>query len=72
MNPVVEQHKNNFLIYIKDKFKLLVQNDIIVSLLIDEIHLKPYFDYKGGNIVGLANNTNEVATSAFASMFSGV
>ena len=41
-------------------------------LLIDEIHLKPYFDYKGGNVVGLANNTNEVATSAFAFMLSNV
>ena len=72
MSPVVEQNNNNFLMYIKNKFKLLVQKDITVSLLIDEIHLKPYFDYKGGNVVGLANNTNEVATSAFAFMFSCV
>ena len=41
-------------------------------LLIDEIHLKPYFDYKGGNVVGSANNTNEVAASAFAFMLSSV
>ena len=33
MNPVVEQHNNNFLMYIKNKFKLLVQKDITVSLL---------------------------------------
>ena len=72
MNLVVEQHKNNFFMYIKNKFKLLVQKDITVSLLIDEIHLKPYFDYKGGNVVGLANNINEVATSAFAFMLSCV
>ena len=73
MNPVVEQHNNNnFLMYIKNKFKLLVQKDITVSLLIDEIHLKPYFDCKGGNVVGLANNTNELATSAFAFMLSSV
>ena len=38
----------------------------------DEIYLKPYFDYKGGNVVGLANNTNEAATSAFAFMLSNV
>ena len=49
-----------------------MQKDITVSLLIDEIHLKPYFDYKGGNVVGLANNTNEVAISAFAFMLSSV
>ena len=72
MNPAVEQHDNNFLMYIKNKFKLLVQKDITVSLLVDEIHLKPYLDYKGGNIVGLANNSNEAATSAFAFMLSSV
>ena len=49
-----------------------MQKDITASLLIDEIHLKPYFDYKGVNVVGLANNTNEVATSAFAFMLSSV
>ena len=49
-----------------------MQKDITVSLLIDEIHLKPYFDYKGGHVVGLANNTNEVATSVFAFMPSSV
>ena len=72
MNPVVEQHNNNFLMYIKNKFKLLVQKDITVSLFIDEIHLKRYFDFKGANVVGLANNTNEVATSAFTFMLSSV
>ena len=72
INPVVEQHKNNFLMYIKNKFKLLVQKDITVSLLIDEIYQKPYFDHKGGNVVGIANNTNEVATSAFAFMLSSM
>ena len=49
-----------------------MQKDITVSLLIDEIHLKPYFDYNGGNVVGLANNTKEVATSTFAFMLSSV
>lgn len=72
MNSVIEQPDNNFLMYIKSKFKLLMQNDITVSLLVDEIHLKPYLDYKGGNIVGLANNSNEPATSAFAFMLSSV
>ena len=57
--------------YIKNKFKLLVQKDTTVSLLVDEIHLKPYTDYKGGNIFGLSDNSNE-ATSAFAFMLSSV
>ena len=66
-----EQH-NNFLMYIKNKFKLLVQQDTTVSLLVDEIHLKLYIDYKGGNIAGLSDNSNEAATSAFAFMLSSV
>ena len=49
-----------------------MQNDTTVSLLVDEIHLKPYFDYKGGNIVGLSDNSNEAATSAFVFMVSTV
>ena len=57
--------------YIKNEFKLRVQKDI-VSLLVDEIHLKPYFDYKGGNIVDISDNSNEAATSAFALMLSSV
>ena len=71
MNPLIEQHDNNFLMYIKNKFKFLVQNDTTVSLL-DEIHLKPYFDYKGGNIVGLSDNSNEAAMIAFTFMLSSV
>ena len=58
--------------YIKNKFKLPLQNDTTVSLLVDEIHLKPYFDYKGGNIAGLSDNSNKAATSAFAFMLSSV
>ena len=72
MNPLIEQHDNNFLMYIKNKFKFLVQNDTTVSLLVDEIHLKPYFDDKGRNIVGLSDNSNEVATSALVFMLSSV
>ena len=44
MNPLIEQHDYNFLMYIKNKFKLLVEKDTTVSLLVDEIHLNPYFD----------------------------
>ena len=72
MNPLIEQHAENFLMYIKNKFKLLVKQDITVSLLVDEIHLKPYIDYKGGNIVGLSDNNNEAATNAFAYILSSV
>ena len=71
MNPLIEQH-NNFLMYIKNKCKLLVQHDTKVSLLVDEIHLKPYLDYNDGNIISLSDNSNEAATSAFVFMLSSV
>ena len=71
MNPLIEQHDTNFLMYIKNKFMLLVQQDTTISLLVDEI-LKPYIDYKSGNIVSLSDNSNEAVTSAFAFMLSSV
>ena len=49
--------------YIKNKFKLQVSQDTTVSLLVDEIHQKTYIDDKGGNIVGLFDNSYEAATS---------
>ena len=70
VNPLTEQHGKHFLMYFKNKFKLLEQQDTTSSLLIDEVHLKPYIDYKGGNIVGLSDNSNEAATSVFAFMLS--
>ena len=58
--------------YIKNEFNLLVQQDTTVFLLVDEIHLKPYFDYKGGNIVGFSDNSNEAATSVCTFMLSSI
>ena len=68
---LIEEH-NDFLLCIKNEFKLLVQKDTTVSLLVDEIHLKPYIDYKDDNIVDLSGNSNEAATSAFVFMLSSV
>ena len=50
----------------------LYRETSIISLLTNEIDTKPYFDYKHGNIVGLSDNSNETATSAFAFMLSSV
>ena len=72
MNPLIEQLDKNILMYIKNKFKFLQQGDTTVFLHVDEIHRKPYFDHKGGNIVGLSDNTNKAATGAFVSMLSSV
>ena len=39
-------------------------------LLLDEIHIKSMFDYKGGSIVGADFNSDKPATSAFVLMIS--
>ena len=71
MNPLIEQHDYNFLKFTKNKCNLEVQKDTTVSLLVDEIHLKPYFDYKDTNIVGLSDNSNDAAfTFTLSSVFS--
>ena len=41
-------------------------------MLVDEIHLKPYIDYKGCNIVGFSDHSNKAATSDFVFMLSSV
>ena len=72
LSPANEQSHETFLFYINQKFELLNSNDKTVSLLVDEIHLSSYFDYKGGGIVGAAYNTINAATSAFAFMISSI
>ena len=51
MSPSVEQTDATFLYFIKQKLQCLDPSDATVLLLVDEIHLKQYLDYKGGNIV---------------------
>ena len=72
MDPFQEQHDSTFLFYAKQKFKVLLPCDKTVSLLADEIHLKPYFDYKGGNIAGAAYNSEQPANSAFVFMITSL
>lgn len=72
-DPRLEQNDVNFLRYAANKFKLLDEYDKIVVLMLDEIHLKANFDYKGGNIVGGAFNTSgEKATSAHTFMINSL
>ncbi|KAG0418176.1 hypothetical protein HPB47_005071, partial [Ixodes persulcatus] len=39
---------------------------------VDEVHIKPFFDYKGGNITGVALNSTEPANSAFVFMLQSI
>jgi len=72
MNPLIEQHDSTFLCYVKEKVKILQPSDKTVMLLVDEIHLQQFFEYKGGSVVGAASNSNEAAKSAFAFMISSI
>ncbi|XP_049767201.1 uncharacterized protein LOC126100618 [Schistocerca cancellata] len=66
--PHNEQNEGAMLLYIKERFKSLQESDCTISLMMDEIHIKPYFDYKGGNIVGAAFDSDEAATTAYVFM----
>ena len=72
VSPVNEQSEHNFMFYIKNKYKALQPRDKTVCLLVDEIHLAPFFDYKGGNLVGAAYDSTKAATSAFVFMITSV
>ncbi|GBM41413.1 hypothetical protein AVEN_172191-1 [Araneus ventricosus] len=61
-SPQTEEY-TNFLVYAKHAFHSLKDDDLKVFLMIDEIHIKPFLDYKGGNIVGMAYNSSNLATS---------
>ena len=69
LSPSNEQNGKNFLLYIRRKIKNLSSFDKTIILLVDKIHLKPYFDYKGGDVVGAAYNSTD---AAFAFMISSV
>ena len=71
-SPAFEQHNSSFLAYINQKSKSLQTVDRTVTLMIDEIHLKPYFGYAGGSVIGSAFDSNEAATSAYAFMVGSV
>ena len=71
-SPSIEQQDENFLAYIRQKFKSLSPSDKTVNLLLDEIHLKAYLDYKGGSIVGSAFDSCSAATSAMVFMVNSI
>lgn len=70
-DPCVEE-RQSFLTYAKSAFKYVKENETFMILLMDEIHIKPYLDYKGGNIVGTAINSSTLANSAFTFMLNGL
>lgn len=47
IDPLHEMNDNNFLTYAKDRVKNLESKELYVSLMIDEVHLNEFLDYKG-------------------------
>ncbi|GBM92517.1 hypothetical protein AVEN_105666-1, partial [Araneus ventricosus] len=72
INPQLEQNEKYFLNYLSQKVTYLSDLDKKVILQFDEIHIKPYADYKSGSIVGISKNSGELATSAHVFMISSV
>lgn len=68
MIPQLEHQDNTFLRYMAKKISELNEQQRYKTLMVDEIHLKPLFDYKGGNIAGIALNNAQAANSAFVFM----
>ncbi|XP_077484882.1 uncharacterized protein LOC144094883 [Amblyomma americanum] len=67
-DPLVEQNQPHCLSYIRERVKSMKDHEKTVTLMIDEIHIKPYFDYKGGTIVGSSVHSTEPATTAHVFM----
>nr|XP_054927547.1 uncharacterized protein LOC129385210 [Dermacentor andersoni] len=67
-DPLLEQKQTHYLSYTRERVKSMQDHEKTVTLMIDEIHIKPYFDYKGGTIVGSSVHSTEPATTAHVFM----
>ncbi|XP_077494772.1 uncharacterized protein LOC144105520 [Amblyomma americanum] len=68
VSAAAEQQGTSFLSYAKKLVAAMTEHEKIVVLMMDEIHLQPYFDYKGGVIVGAATNSPNAAKTAHVFM----
>ncbi|KAH7954321.1 hypothetical protein HPB49_017621 [Dermacentor silvarum] len=68
MNPQLEHENSAFLKYKATRISDLDDYQRTVTLMVDEIHIKAFFDYKGGGITGVAHNSTEAANSALVFM----
>ncbi|KAH8021744.1 hypothetical protein HPB51_016808 [Rhipicephalus microplus] len=68
VNPCSEQQDALFLSYTKRLAVGMDDHEKTVTLVMDEIHLQPYIDYKGGGLVGMATNSQNAAKTAYVFM----
>ncbi|KAH9376237.1 hypothetical protein HPB48_014404 [Haemaphysalis longicornis] len=62
-DPSKEQNEAQFLSYICERAKWLEPHEKTVTMMVDEVHVKPYFDFKGGSIAGSSAHLSEPATT---------
>uniref|UniRef100_A0A0K8RM91 Putative p-element n=1 Tax=Ixodes ricinus TaxID=34613 RepID=A0A0K8RM91_IXORI len=63
MNSQPLPQSATFLRYAAKRISDLDDEERLVTLMVDEIHIKPFFDYKGGSTTDVAPNSTEVASS---------
>lgn len=68
VSPAKEQTEEGFLRFMKRRASLLNPHERNVVLMVDEIHLQQFFDYKGGRVTGAAANCAEPAKAAHVFM----
>ncbi|XP_077489630.1 uncharacterized protein LOC144100615 [Amblyomma americanum] len=68
VSPAAEQSDQGFLSYITKKANLLKPHERTVTLMMDEIYIQQYFEYKGGSLTGTASNSSEAAKTAHVFM----
>lgn len=68
-NPQQEHQSQTFLSSdMESRIHILDDRQRFVTLMVDDIHIKPYYDYRGGNMTGAALNSTETANSAVVFM----
>ena len=68
VNPQKEINSTKFLSYAKMRFSTLENKEKYISIMMDEIHIKQFLDYKSGDVVGIAHDSTELASSAYVFM----
>ncbi|XP_075725128.1 uncharacterized protein LOC119179731 [Rhipicephalus microplus] len=68
VSPSKEQCEEGFLRYIKRRATILKPHEKNVTVMLDEIHLQPFFEYKGGCLTGFAAHCAEPAKTAHVFM----
>ncbi|KAH9364462.1 hypothetical protein HPB48_021724 [Haemaphysalis longicornis] len=58
-----QEHRSETFLSYMERISDLKDDQRFVTVMVDEIYIKSYFDYKRGNITGVALNQNEAANS---------